>query len=182
MSERPSFEELLGQREVWWPRDSKSGELVEVKLADMHYRHLMALRSMLLSRAEGMHRAHITRLHNALLFTSGDQAEFELGRELDRLEEMTARQWMREQPLVEAIEEILRNRFPTPGGPGLPRQLTGNDRHNLAEKMRIIGYRLDDDACELAAGDGTLNVVQWNAHVDLMVERVKDLRIREDQA
>jgi hypothetical protein len=100
-----SIAELLDQREYWYAREQ--GDLVCYRLDDMTPVHLANLRAWLMRNAEKMHSATLASLWSVSAFFQGEQAIFEIDRDIERLQEADPRAWIKEQPLVEEITRRL---------------------------------------------------------------------------
>jgi hypothetical protein len=105
-----SMAELLDQDEVWHARD-RWGELEELRLAEMDTRHLANLRTWLLRNAYSIKQDFLSSLYGCTSMVSGEIAADDLDREIDRLEAAPPREWMDDQPLFEAITQLLAERL-----------------------------------------------------------------------
>lgn len=103
--------DLLYQDKVWQGR--QDGELVLFQLDEMTASHLENLRSWLLSRAKMLHSMEVSALYGMAAHVNGEQAGIDLDRAIGTAEEEDPREWIREQPLFQAITRRL---HPLPKG------------------------------------------------------------------
>lgn len=102
---RASVPDLLGQTEVWL----RDGELVP--LTELTTGHLSNLGRWLMAHAEILKESEVRSLYSAGNFMSGEMALDSIDHEIAILEEKDPEEWMREQPLHEAIEAELEKRW-----------------------------------------------------------------------
>lgn len=96
-----SIGELLDQDEIWVMR--QDGKLRAIRVEDMDAAHLANLRTWLLSRAEEIILGAIQWHIGMAAHIQGEQALFELDKDIARLEAANPREWLEEQPLLQAI-------------------------------------------------------------------------------
>jgi len=97
--------DLLDQDEIWIGR--QDGVLTEVPLDEMDEQRLKNLRMWLISQAAQIHSAEARAYSSASAFVQGEQASIDIDRDFERLIEQDPRTWLREQPLLLAIDECL---------------------------------------------------------------------------
>jgi hypothetical protein len=98
--------DLLDQGEIWIGRNEYH-VLTEIPLDEMDEQHLKNLRAWLISRADQIQYAEVAAFESATTFVQGDQASLDL----ERLAEQDPVTWLREQPLLLAIDECLARRM-----------------------------------------------------------------------
>lgn len=100
--------DLLNQDEIWISR--KNGELVTQRLEEMPTRHLRNLRNWMKASEGSLHNAAIRGLRSAEATLQGEQALYDIGRDIADLEGQYPHAWLRKQPFYQAITQLIDKR------------------------------------------------------------------------
>lgn len=96
---------LLGQDKVWYSRRSQT--LIEEDLDEMDLDHIKNLRNYLLRNAEAILWSLVSDLERSGMVHGSEQAQFDLDRELARLDGADPEAWMRGTILFESLTDRL---------------------------------------------------------------------------
>jgi hypothetical protein len=98
-----SIGELLDQDEIWISR--RNAELKTERLDEMDLEHLKNLRSWLLRQADSIQWGMLNQLETIAARANGEQAQYDIDREVASLQGIDPEIWMRGTVLFEALTD-----------------------------------------------------------------------------